>query len=123
MYINDLLSLIENSTSLFADNTKKIGGQLICFCYKIMQTKLSNSKKNRLEFDMAKFEAILFDMEKLDQCNIHLYADNTDITCKSFVNDLGIIINNKLKWDSHINQRLSKTQLNVFSWKEKFLFL
>ena len=64
---------------------------------------------------MAKFEAIYVDMKKLDQCNVHLYADNTDITCKSFVNDIGIIITNKLNGDSHINQRLSKTQLNVFS--------
>ena len=68
------------------------------------------SKENRLEFNMVKFEAICFDVKKLDQCSVHLYADDSEITCKSSVNDLGIIIINKLKWDSQINQRLSKAQ-------------
>ena len=32
-------------------------------------------KKNRLEFNMAKLEALCFDVKKLDQCNVHLYPD------------------------------------------------
>ena len=68
---------------------------------------------------MAKFEAICYDVKKLDQCSVHLYAFNTEITCKSLVNDLGIIISNKLKWDSHINQRLSKAQQKLFFLEEK----
>ena len=48
------------------------------------------SKENRFEFNMAKFEAICFDVKKLDQCSVHLYVDDTEITCKYSVNDLGI---------------------------------
>ena len=80
------------------------------------------SKENRMEFKNAKFEAICFDVKKLDQCSVHLYADDTEITCKSPVNDLGIVITNNLKWDSHINQRLSKAQQNLFLEEKRSLF-
>ena len=55
-----------------------------------------------------------FDVKKLDQCSIHLYADDTEITCKSSVNDLGVVITNNLKWDSQIYQWLSKAQQKFF---------
>ena len=107
VYINDLQSLMQNSTYLFADDTKNIGSQMSLF---LLQNDLNKalkwSKENRLEFNMSKFEAICFDVKKLDQCSVHLYADDTEITCKSSVNHLGIIISNMLKMDSHINQRL-----------------
>ena len=63
---------------------------------------------------MAKFEAICFDVNKLDKCSVHLYADDTEITCKFSVNDLCIIFTNKFKWDSHISQRLMKAQQKLF---------
>ena len=115
VYINDLPSILENSTYLFADDTKIIGSQMNLFS---LQNDLNNaikwSKENRLEFNNAKFEAICFDVKKLNQSSVHLYADGTEITCKSSVNDLGIIIINNLKWDSHIDERLSKAQRKFF---------
>ena len=42
------------------------------------------SEKNRFEFNMAKFEAIGFDVEKLDKFSVHLYADNTEVTSNIF---------------------------------------
>ena len=113
---NNLPSLMENSTYLFADDTKIIGSQMNLFS---LQNDLNKaikwSKENRMQFNNAKFEAICFDVKKLDQCSVHLYADDTEITCKSSVNDLGVVITNNLKWDSHINQRLSKAQQKLFS--------
>ena len=80
------------------------------------------SKENRLEFNNAKFEAICFDEKKLDQSSVHLSADDTEITSKSSLNDLGIIITNNLKWDSHINGRLSKAQRKLFLEEKLSLF-
>ena len=60
--------------------------------------------------------------KKLDQCSVHLYADDTEITCKFSVNDLGIVITNNLKLDSHINQRLSKEQQKLFFLKKNVPF-
>ena len=74
------------------------------------------SKENRLDFNITKFEAMCFDVKKLDECSVHFYAGDTKITCKSSVKDLGIIFINKLKWDSHISQLLMKA-------KQKFFFL
>ena len=64
---------------------------------------------------MAKFEAICLDVKKLDQCSVHLYAGDTEITCKSSVKDLGIILTSRLKWDSHISQLLMKAQQKLYS--------
>ena len=50
---------------------------------------------------MAKSEAICFDVKKLDQCSVQLYADDTKITCKSSVNDLWYNYMQKL----HANRR------------------
>ena len=58
---------------------------------------IKRSKENRLELRMAKFEDICFDVKKLDKCSVYLYADDTEITSKSSVKDLGIIITYKLK--------------------------
>ena len=116
VYINDLPSLMENSTYLFADDTEMVGSQINLF---LLQNDLNKaikwSKENRMEFNNAKFEAICFDVRELDQCSVHLYADDTKVTGKSLVNDLGLVITNNLKWDSHINQRLSKAQQKFFS--------
>ena len=71
---------------------------------------------------MAKLEAICFDVKKLDQCSVLMYADDAEITGNSSVNYLGIIITNMLKWDSHINQRLSKAQLKLFLKEKGSLF-
>ena len=95
-------STMDNSTYLFADGTEMIG------------SPIKWSKENRLEFNLAKFETSCFGVKKLNQRSVHLYADHTEIKCKSSVNDLSIIITNKLKWDSHINQRLSNAQQKFF---------
>ena len=62
VYINDLPSPMENSTYLFADDTKIIGSQMNLFS---LQSDLNKaikwSKENRMEFNNAKFEAICFD--------------------------------------------------------------
>ena len=60
--------------------------------------------------------------KELDQSSVHLYADDTEITCKSSVNDLGVIITNNLKWDSHIDERLSKAQRKHFFLKRNVPF-
>ena len=89
---------MENSTYLFADDTKIIGSQMNLFS---LQNDLNSytkwSKENRLEFNNAKFEAICFDLKKLDQSGVHLYADDIETTCKTAVNDLGIIITNNFE--------------------------
>ena len=53
---------------------------------------------------------LCFDVKKLDQRSVHLYTDDTEITCKSSANDLVIFTIKKLTWDSHINQWLMKAQ-------------
>ena len=123
VYINDLPSLRENSTYLFTDDTKFIGSQMNLYSIQIDVNKaIKWSTENRWEINMAKFEAICFDVKKLYQCIVHSYADNTEIPWKSSVNDLGIVFTNNLKWDSHISQRLMKAQQKLYFLKRKVPF-
>ena len=90
-----------------------------------LQNGLNNAikwSKKRLKFNTAKFEAIRFDVKKLDQSSVHLYADDTEITYKSSMNNLGIINANILKWDSHINERQSKAQQKLSFLKRNVPF-
>ena len=65
VYINDLPSLIGNSTYLFADDTKIIGSQMKLFSLqKDFKNAIKWSKENRLEFNNANFEAICFGVKK-----------------------------------------------------------
>ena len=114
-HIIDLPYLIESNTYLFADDTNCIGSQLIKKSLEFYKNKaIKWSIENRWEFNMAKFHTICFCVKKLDQCSVHLYADDTEITCKSSLNDLCIIITIQLKLDNHINQRLSNAQQKFF---------
>ena len=123
VYINDLPSLMENSTYLFADDSKIIGSQMTLLSLQIVLNKaIKWSKENRLKCNNAKFEAIRFDVKKLDLRSVHLYADDIEITCKISVNDLGLVITNNLKWDSHINQWLSKAAQKLFFLKRNVPF-
>ena len=61
VYMNDLQPLMENSTYLFADDTKIIGSQLNLLLQNNVNNAIKWSKEYRLEFNNAKFEAICFD--------------------------------------------------------------
>ena len=118
VYINDLQSLMENSAYLFADDKKYFGSQMNIFSLPNDSKKAINClKENRMEFNKTKCESICLGVKKLDQCIVQLYADDTEITCKSLVKDLGINTNNKLKCYSHINQQLSKAHQKLFFLK------
>ena len=107
---------MEDSRYIFANDTKNIGSHMNLFSPENDVNKATKwSKQNRLEFNMAEFENICFDVRNLDQSSVQMYADDTEITCKSSGNNLGIINTNKLNWDSHINQWLSKAQQSFFS--------
>ena len=88
----------------------------------IFVKKLSNCQKKTGWNSTLQSLKLSFHVKKSDQCSVHLYADDTEITCKSSANDLGIIITSNLKWASHINQRLSKAQQKLFFLEKRSLF-
>ena len=47
----------------------------------------------RKQVGIQQCNSYCFDVKKLDQSSVHLHADDTKITCKSSVNDLGIKYN------------------------------
>ena len=60
VYIDDLPSLMENSTYLFADDTKIIVSQMNLFSLQndFRKKAIKLSKENRLELNIARFEAV-----------------------------------------------------------------
>ena len=62
VYINDLLSLMENSTYILSMRQKIIGNKMRLFLLQIdVNDAINWSKENSLEFNVAKIEAICFD--------------------------------------------------------------
>ena len=114
---------MEDSRYFFADDTKNVGSHMNSYSPENNVNKATKwSKQNRLEFNMAKFEKICFDVKKLDRSSVHIYADDTEITCKFSVNDLVIIITTKLNWENYINQWLSKAQQSFFLEEKRSIF-
>ena len=97
VHIDDLPSLMDNSAYLFADETQFIGSRMNLFLLQNDLKKLSNGQKETSCISTMEILKICFDMRNLDQCSVHLYADDTNITCKASVNDLGTLITNNLK--------------------------
>ena len=115
---------MENSTYIFTDDTKNYWkSNEFIFATKWFKQSFEMVKRKQVGIQKFKVRSYMFWCKNLDHCSVQLYADDTEITCKSSVNDLGVVINNNLKRDSHINQPLSKAQQKLFSLRETFPFL
>ena len=88
---------MDNSEYLFADETEFVGNQMNLFLLQIVLKKLSNGQKETSCISTMEILKICFDMKNLDQWSVRLYVDDTNITCKASVNDLGTHITNNLK--------------------------
>ena len=109
LYCNDLnLNLTLCNTILFADDTTlhKIHKNLVYLKWCI-QDELYNLmdwfKANILTLNLNKTVCVLFD-EKGRQQNFEIEVEGIKITTATCTKFLGIWIDNKLRWDQHVNK-------------------
>ena len=122
VYINDLPNSLENSTPcLFADDTKiTISGQNIDDIEHRANSELINISKwltdNKLHLNVAKTEYMLIGSRKRLNTIYHqpeIKICNRSIEQVSQSKTLGVVIDENLTWDEHLNY-ITKTI--VYSW-------
>ena len=111
LYINDLPSIVDNTLVLFADDSKcskAITSPEDCTS---LQEDLNNvhswSQDWKLRFNFSKCEVLSVTRNKNPVTyNYSLGTDNLAQVLSQ--KDLGVTITNNLKWDTHINNTISK---------------
>ena len=115
IYINDLPSLARKDSNivLYADDTSIIYTDTNKANY-ILQinsllTDLNNwFQSNLLNLNLNKTHYLEFNPTKRQEEGIHLKCDNTDIPAITHTKFLGLIIDNTLLWNDHIDSLIRK---------------
>ena len=105
MYVNDLPSASEFSTTLFADDTYLVraDNNLLRLEHKVnFQLQLVDKwlRKNKLTLNLSKTTYLLFNKQPLVPISSKF---NLFITQKNSVKYLGVWIDDKLNWSAHIH--------------------
>jgi ribonucleases P/MRP protein subunit RPP40 len=134
IFINDMPQLTNHFCKLFADDSKLIGviknSQDKCIlqqdidilvdwsrkwqmCFNISKCKVLEIKSNRLSNLLCEQNEL--SMEDASGSRLELAKTNSE-------KDLGVVLNNKLKWNDHIDQSILKANAALGMLKRTFKF-
>ena len=108
IYTNDLPDSLSGAKSiLFADDTTiYISSNNISNLYRDMNIELDNItdwfRANKLSLNVTKTNYMIFTNTNTEQRHMELTMTNKTITPTKCVKFLGVLIDEKLKWDEHI---------------------
>ena len=119
LYINDLCNISDNFEKiLFADDTTLIFSDtnytsLLQNCNTELEKFNKWSIANRLSVNTAKTCYMLFTNRKIPNILSPIYLNNTEIQMESYVRFLGVIIDNNLKFNLHIQSICKKISKSI----------
>ena len=134
IHISDINEDVQNSrVSSFADDTRILKIIKDHNDRETLQSDLNIvynwSKKNKMQFNESKFEMIRY-AQRQDQTMPHYYApDNTPISMKSEIKDLGVSLNNDATFSGNICEKVACARrkagwiLRTFSSRDKVTML
>ena len=114
VFINDLPMASNFYTKLFADDTFLLmSSQNLKNLEKKVDDEMKNIcawlKANKLFLNVTKSKFMLLTQKKnINKDDFHVYADNMEMARTNNYNYLGIVIDEKLTWQMHIEQLCSK---------------
>ena len=121
IYTNDLPGCLNLTKSvLFADDTTVyLSSKNITYLYTTMNIELLNLtdwfRANKLSLNISKTNYMLFTYQKKQDNNIDLQLSNCNMQRINCVKFLGLYIDDKLKWDEHINMMKKKISKSFFA--------
>ena len=125
IYINDLPNDIESDIFLFADDTK-------------IFTEINDiSESNKLQDDLNRLQewsntwllkfhpdkCKVLDISIRDRTTYSYFMETTELDHSNVEKDLGVFIDNKLKFDSHISTKINKANNTLGAIRRSFTYL
>lgn len=123
LYINNIINCLNHCTAkMFADDTliyiiadslddavRKINEDLNTLFIKLCQ--------NKLKLNLDKTKVMVITNKKIDIRNIHIEINGSKLEIESEIKYLGVVIDDKLKFDRNVSQKCSKIgqKLNVLN--------
>ena len=132
LYINDLPDVIKNNSEvyLYADDTKLFRSIKSELDVKLLQEDINKmkqwSEKWLLEYNNQKCKVLRIGPSKISDHNYYLYDELQSVNSEK---DIGIIIDNKLKFSDHITEKVNKANRMIglirrtFATLDKNMFL
>ena len=105
---------------LFADDTTVyLSSKKLTYLYTTMNNELLNLtdwlRANKLSLNISKTNYMLFTYHKQQDTNIDLQLSNSNIQRTKCAKFLGLYIDDKLKWDEHINMMKKEISTSFFA--------
>lgn len=132
MMINDLPShLSNNQMTLYADDsqiiqpmTKDTLDQDLMTIEQTCQQALIWMKTNKLKVNAEKTTLIIHSKHKDEFVdNAQIKVGNAHIKSKTFVKSLGLLKDNQLKWDTHINELIKKCNRSLWTIRSLYHYI
>ena len=122
IYINDLPNATKCQTTLFADDTNlHISNKDLTILENEANKELKKidnwMKCNKLSVNYSKTSYMIISNKCLKSSACKININNTEIKCVEYVRYLGILLDNKLSWRSHVSSlcnKISKVAYVVF---------
>ena len=128
VYINDMPELVKHFWKLFADDTKLISINRNLNVQKMLQEDVNNlvdwSRTWQMEFNEEKCKVMDIGRSKLGRTVIFMESisgERVEIEETNSEFDLGVVINNKLKWDDQVDQATLKANSVLGTLKRTFV--
>ena len=121
IYINDLPDVVASSIKIFADDTKIFRAIESAIDISFLQQDLDNlaqwSQKWQLPFNLQKCKIVHFGFNN----DRHIYnMENTGLQLTNQERDLGVIVDNELKFSGHIRSAVAKANSRLGLIKRNF---
>jgi len=124
VYINDLPDVVTSTIKIFADDTKVYRVVESALDFGLLQRDLDNliqwSQKWLLSFNLQKCKVIHFGFKNV---NYAYKMDDTDLQSVVREKDLGVVVDNELKFSDHVRSVVAKANSRLGMIKRNFINL
>ena len=118
VYINDHVENVDSDVKMFADDTSLFS--VVCDEATTAQQLNRDLERVRLwawqwkmEFNARKTEEVIFSAKRIKPHHPNLFLGNTEAERKSEHKHLGLILDSKLNFQSHIHEAIMKARRSI----------
>ena len=118
MYINDLVENVDSDVKMFADDTSLFS---VVYDEATTAQQLNRDLERvrlwawqwKMEFNATKTQEVIFSAKRIKPHHPNLFLDDTEVERRSEHKHLGLILDSKLNFQSHIREAIMKARRGI----------